>query len=516
METGENEEKNEAKAENEEALTNIFEIGNCTINDELRMEDGTQNLPSGEDATLALLTTNKRRPEQPCAICYYDSNDDREDDALEAQFTRRTTTPVGRYGALAVCDTTTTNITKVCSHVFHTACLHKWISTAGGFTCPICRGGLQKQRFEGIPELFAVSPEYVVKLWPNGKIREEYFEMTGRKDGLYKSYYATGELELECMYVSGLKQGCEKHHYDDVSHAIKSEVDFYQDKKHGVSRWFTSHGKLIGEAHYEQGLKNGSHKEWYTDAATPRLRSLEHHLLGKRHGLFMKWSFQGQLLLYGVYVNDEKDGRFAAWYEEHYGLKIKEFYLNGVRHGKCAEFYEPQKNQKTLPKEIGYYDHGLRIGIWKTFWSNGQLKAQTEYNALGERDGLHFEWNRFGRPFKVFRFDGDVLDGICETFDENLNSGVAYHGPLETATYRQGELHGLYVQRYKNTGKPKLVKVFQHQQELVTRWFSRTGEVLYSTDHRALAKSKLKVHPDIVRIKRGDNVGPKLHTRFVE
>lgn len=503
----------------------VFYLGSCTISNELRMEDSNQNKSNGQDAIIGLLTTTTRQPDQPCAICYYDSSDENADDEiLEEQFARKTTTPVGRYGSLCVrnagsFNTDETDVTRVCSHTFHTACIYKWIKTdspAGGFTCPICRGGLQKQRLDGIPELFAVLPEYIVKLWPNGSTKEEYFEVSGHKNGIYKSYYLTGALELECWYKNGQKHGRENHYYDDSNKLIKSEVDFQDDKKHGLSRWYTSQGKMIGEAHYEGGLKSGSHKEWYTDSGTPRLRSIEHHLQGKRHGLFMKWSFKGQLLLYGVYVNDEKDGRFVAWYEEYYGIKIKEFYLSGVRHGKCVEYYEPVNSIKNTPKEVGYYDHGMRIGIWETYWSNGQLKTQTEYNSLGLRDGLHLEWNRFGRPFKVYRFEDDELDGVCETYDESCNSG--YKGPLESATYRKGQCHGLYVQRYKNTGKPKLVKVFRNQEELVTRWFSRTGDILYSTDNRPKKKQNQRVHPDVVRVQgvSRDLRGKKIQTRFVE
>ncbi len=504
----------------------VFYLGSCTVDNELRMEDGTQNKHNGQDAILGLVTSSSRLPEQPCAICYYDSNDEHEDVELETEFTRRTVTPVGRYAALCIRNAGSfnadeTDVSRVCSHTFHTSCIYKWINTespGGGFTCPVCRGGLQKQRLEGMPELYEVQPEYVVRLWPNGKKKEEYFERAGQKDGIYKSYYIGGDLELECIYKNNLKEGREKHYYDDGNNAIKSQVDFRNDKKHGLSCWFTSQGKMIGEAHYDSGIKSGSHKEWYTDTTIPRLRSIEHHLQGKRHGLFMKWSFKGQLLLYGVYVNDEKDGRFIAWYEERYGIKIKEFYNVGIRHGKCVEYYEPDIVQRSktgpIPKEVGFYDHGMRTGIWRNYWSNGQLKTETEYNSVGLRDGVHREWNRFGRPFKVFRFEADELDGVCETYDETAN-GIG--GPLETATYQHGELHGLYVQRYKNTGQPKIVKVYNHQSEIVARWFSRTGDILMSTDKRETTKNrKKKMHPDIIRVERSTATQQKLHTRFVD
>jgi antitoxin component YwqK of YwqJK toxin-antitoxin module len=531
--------KAKKKMNREEEVKDLFYLGECTIEHGLRMEDASKNKAAGSDAILGMLTSTHRTPEQSCAICYYDSNDEEPDDTLEAEFVRKTTQPIGRYGMLCVVenDGSSPVICKVCSHVFHSVCLYKWIKTesgssTGGFTCPVCRGGLHKQHLDGIPELFLTPPEYVVKFWDNGKKKEEYFELGGKRDGIYISYYLSGYLELECGYVAGLREGREKHYYDAASTMLKSEVDFHEDKKSGISRWYTSTGRLIGEAHYLDGHKHGSHIEWYTDTEEQRLRSVEHHLNGKRHGIFMKWSFQGQLLLFGVYVNDEKDGRFCAWYEEHYGLKIKEFFVNGVKHGKSAEYYEPTANYPGLvPKEVGYYDHGMRVGLWRMYWSNGQLKSESEYNAIGQRDGMHREWNRFGRPFRVFRFDNDELDGVCETYDD-CNPSI----PIETATYRNGQLHGLYVSRYKNNGKPKIIKVFKHQKEVFMKWLSRNGDILsqYQEPHTAPttaepeepvpeedapdtpAQTKVKPKPEnVVRVRGHVSKREKIQPRFI-
>jgi antitoxin component YwqK of YwqJK toxin-antitoxin module len=501
----------------------VFYLGDCTVNHELRMEEEGKTKKTGEEARLAIKTASTRSADQACAICYYDSAAEEKDENLEREFSKATIDPhLKRYGTLCIAadptDTTSNpSYCNVCSHWFHTSCLYKWVrNDTGGFTCPICRGGLQKQRLTGIPDMYEeqhvsraeqtqlivsddddggvfddddviddaeeqeARPMCVRTYWDNGTLQKEYFTVRGKREGLFTSYYMTGHLELRCIYKDDMKEGTETHHYDDVSRQIKSQVDFVRDQKHGWSRWYTSHGKLIGRAQYKDGQKNGEHIEWYTDEAEPRLRSVEHHLEGKRHGIFMKWSFTGVLLLYGVYVNDEKDGRFCAWWEnqqqpQSYGLRIKEFYINGLRHGMSAEYYEPAPgSSKPHPKEVGTYDHGARVGLWRTYWSSGHLKTECEYNAEGQCDGLYREWNRFGKLIKVFRFENDKLDGVCETFDTSLPPNV----PIESATYRNGELHGLYVSRYKRTGKPKIIKNFINDREVFMRWLSRSGETL--------------------------------------
>lgn len=489
----------------------VFCLGECVIEHELRMEDSSKSKKAGEHVMLSLTTVDERSPDEACAICYYDSATEEKDETLEREFAKKPVQPaIGRYASLSITPREeSVEGQVVCSHVFHTMCLHKWVGTegnVGGFTCPVCRGGLQKQRIRGVPDLFEAAPpqpEFVTKFWENGGPKEQYYELRGMKEGPYKSFYATGHVELERTYVKGLRVGTERHYYDDVSHAVKSLVDFKDDKKHGCSQWFTANGKMIGKAHYEEGEKHGSHLEWYTDCDVPRLRSMEHHHHGKRHGIFLKWSYSGKLLLYGVYVNDEKDGRFCAWYEQHYGLKIKEYFINGLRHGMSVEYYEPDDDAtKTRPvtltprpKEIGTFDHGARVGVWRLYWTNGVLRSETEYNGEGERDGIHREWTRFGRLSKCFRYEADQLDGTCETYDESLPPNV----PIETATYRQGQLHGIYVLRYKTTGRPKIIKNYNFQQEVFMRWISRSGETL-SEYHDGVEQPPREAPPPAVRI----------------
>lgn len=504
--------------EEEEVLRSVFPLGSITVENTLRMENQDHSKGPTDEAFIGLNTTSERNGS--CAICYYDSaaddSSDEENKKLEAEFNRTTVVPVGRYSTLCVCgevvgdndEDLETTAENVCQHSFHTVCLYKWMKAPrGGFSCPICRGGLQKQRLRGIPELFAVKPEFVVKLWANGKVREEYFELNGKMEGVYKSYYLKGDIEKECTYQAGELNGMERC-FSAETGKVASEVDFKMGQKHGWSRWFTSSGVLIGEAHYVEGQKSGPKREWFTDRPG-RLMNIEHYHNGKRHGLFMKWSFRGDLTLYGVYRDGEKDGRFIRWFDSTHTIKIKEFYINGIKHGRSIEYYPPERSsgqcQDAVAKEVGYYSHGLRVGVWENYWTNGQLKSQTEYNELGKMDGLHCEWNRFGRCVKRFRYDDGEPDGVCETFDERSGQ------QLEVASYRRGQLHGAYVLRYQGNGKPKVVKMFEQGNELWMRYFSMKGAILHATDNRPGHTDE-----EVIHVRRGAGRAQNIQTRFVD
>ncbi|RLB93651.1 MAG: hypothetical protein DRH76_09975, partial [Deltaproteobacteria bacterium] len=165
----------------------IFHLGSCVVKKALRMEDETISKKADEEVLLGLKTTISRNPDTPCAICYYDSamdesHESHDEDivALEKDMSRPTVVPINRYAGMCICKFDDDSIdselitTSVCQHRFHTVCLYKWMKAErGGFTCPICRGGLHDQHLSGIPDLFATKPQYVVKLWPNGNIHEE-------------------------------------------------------------------------------------------------------------------------------------------------------------------------------------------------------------------------------------------------------------------------------------------------------------------------------------------------------
>jgi len=95
--------------EPEPPLEAIFPLGACTVRTSLRMEDETYSKEADAEVFLALNTVSERDPEQPCAICYYDSaaedviSQDEEIIQLESELTRHTVVPVGRYASLGVC-----------------------------------------------------------------------------------------------------------------------------------------------------------------------------------------------------------------------------------------------------------------------------------------------------------------------------------------------------------------------------------------------------------------------------
>ena len=47
------------------------------------------------------------------------------------------------------------------------------------------------------------------------KLKEEYYEVNKRKEGIYKSYFENGNIDIICNYINGKKNGEYKLYYSN-------------------------------------------------------------------------------------------------------------------------------------------------------------------------------------------------------------------------------------------------------------------------------------------------------------
>ena len=91
------------------------------------------------------------------------------------------------------------------------------------------------------------------------------------------------------------------------------------------------------------------------------------------------------------------------WFAPDTILMTKGAYDGKLLHGSYKVFY-PNKNLK----EEGYFEHGLRTGLWRTWTIEGRMTAMTNW-VKGKKEG----------PFTEFGPEGNIL-----------NSGVYKDGKI--------------------------------------------------------------------------------------
>ena len=129
--------------------------------------------------------------------------------------------------------------------------------------------------------------------------------VNGKKEGVQKSWYESGQLESEKNYKDGKAEGIQKWWNEDGQ--LEDERNYKDGEKHGVQKsWYRS-GQLFFELNCKDGEKDGVQKSWYDDG---QLYSELNYKDGKAEGIQKWWNEDGQL-------EDErnyKDGKLINQY----------------------------------------------------------------------------------------------------------------------------------------------------------------------------------------------------------
>jgi antitoxin component YwqK of YwqJK toxin-antitoxin module len=96
------------------------------------------------------------------------------------------------------------------------------------------------------------------------KLKEEYFMVNNKKEGIYKLYdYSTGFILSEKNYINGKKEGISREFYNEK---IFIETNYKNDKKYGTENRieYYKNGNIESITEYENnhGLKHGEQKEY--------------------------------------------------------------------------------------------------------------------------------------------------------------------------------------------------------------------------------------------------------------
>jgi uncharacterized protein len=75
------------------------------------------------------------------------------------------------------------------------------------------------------------------------QLHEEYYEVDGKKEGVYKRYYDNGQLWEECNYVNGKLNGEYKQYHDNGQ--LEAKCNYVNGETYGESVEYFSEGTLF-------------------------------------------------------------------------------------------------------------------------------------------------------------------------------------------------------------------------------------------------------------------------------
>ena len=229
---------------------------------------------------------------------------------------------------------------------------------------------------EPVTSLFLLSKDGKINEHLNGKILYDAHVKNRKLHGSWQSWYENGYLCDSGTFIKGLPDGAWKHwdisgrlvalrtYSADKFHRINNELvrynprrisfpltALYQRNKRAAIRYFRASYSFAGAAKRKQGL---SLQELITANVTPGNEYQPVFDQSLHHGLFINYFITGL-------------------------AKDSGYYQNGLRHGVWIHRDGPNGNT-----ERGVYEHGIKVKMWRTYDSNGQLLSIVQYTSKGE------------------------------------------------------------------------------------------------------------------------------------
>lgn len=319
----------------------------------------------------------------------------------------------------------------------------------------------------------------------------------GQKQGVWKSFYPSGQLKESASYLDG--------------------------QLHGYKRLYNEKGKLVQTDYYIRGTKQTKEAQQKAETENEPEYIREYYNSGniKSEGAFINEKPVGVHTYYapdgkieyaldfdttgtktgkGLYSQDGK--RVGKWQHFYSGgsLKSEGLYQNGLRHGKWT-FYFP--NSKT--EQTGNYLNGKPQGAWKWFYESGAVRRTGQFRN-GKEYGEFVEYSQTYDTLAVGSYSEGFKQGLWKryvndmTYMENYSYGsldgdvkhyfsdgtLAFEG-----TYTGGLPDGEHIYYHPN-GKIKL-KAFYFSGKRTKKWYKYApdGQLVSVAEYKNDEKIKI-------------------------
>lgn len=315
----------------------------------------------------------------------------------------------------------------------------------------------------------------------------------GRRQGMWKEYYANPQVKWECNYLDGFRHGYYKE-YDSLGNLLLlqkynhgqlqqgadelAELDVYTEyysngqiryrvglkdgQPEGICREYDSltgevkralvfeQGKIVGSRDVDaQGNLKEDGNEFYPNG---KLKCKGRYYKGKKWGKWTYYYSDGRLQQEGEYRNGQAEGSWV-WYYPNGQVRLEQEYYHGQPDGQSKEY---DANGKVIAQ--GQYLEGLEEGKWT--YVQQDMKIQGNYVG-GERDGMWRTYYIYKGKARRVAFQGAYSGGL----ENGLHQYFTIDGKrVEEGYYRMGKKVGTWT-RYDANGLPAVTITYDQNEE---------------------------------------------------
>lgn len=185
-------------------------------------------------------------------------------------------------------------------------------------------------------------------------LSEGKVDEAGNRNGKWKDLYSNGKIQAEGQFSDNRRSGVWKFY--NSSEKVEQTGSYNNGRPDGLWKWYYEKGTLLREEEYFQGQRDGTYTEY---SATDEIIAQGQYSDGEKNG---EWKFKsGDYSEEGKYIIGLKDGIWKSFYSNG-NLRFKGNFQQGNPDGKQSFYYENGKI-----KEEQYFKMGIREKTWTKY-----------------------------------------------------------------------------------------------------------------------------------------------------
>jgi uncharacterized protein len=320
--------------------------------------------------------------------------------------------------------------------------------------------------------------------YPSGQLFREISYVDNIQNGPIKCYSPTGNLTSEWMMVNGIRNGISKRFNDFSGYFLSSEEFYINDELNGISKTYYRSGKLRSEAIYLLGDINGLYKEYDEQGGV----------------------IKSELFKIDISINNRDTVKHVLSYFENGDLKRDYTKVNGKLNGVEKRYYE----SGALQHETAYVD-GKKNGRERYYTESGTLLFECIYSSdIPKSDEV---FNEEGKPIEktsspiyvIRSYDQDGYLTMSMVFSGQMVSA----GPTRTyfksgviateLNYENGEQKGdmkVFKDKRKYMSEQDRMKYDEEKRQNRQRFFKDLAEVTVQAAQQASAYQDYQKNPN--------------------
>ncbi|MCH8503948.1 MAG: hypothetical protein LAT50_06450 [Ectothiorhodospiraceae bacterium] len=291
--------------------------------------------------------------------------------------------------------------------------------------------------------------------YSNGQRMHEDHYVNGVRHGVQRAFYDNGELRLESHFEEGRRHGLYRRWNEDGQ--LTSEVGYAEGRNHGEAVYYFDNGQVRSRGRYSAGNRIGEQQEFFEDGTLRRYErySDDHRLVEQRRynsdGVLSRLEVReqgehGPVRRVESYRNDgtlrsrrqetdDRSGRLSEEFNGNEELIGRREWLNGRSTGmylstsaggayERAQFVDGQYhgeykrvNREGRPVVVGRYDHGQRVGAWRTEDYYGVITET--FDDEGRHQGERRHESPDGELLELQHFRDGLKHGAYERYSHN-------------------------------------------------------------------------------------------------